>query len=101
MGRRHPTALIDPKAELAGDVEVGAYSVIGAEVKIGKGTKIKSHAVIEGRTTLGEGNVIFPFASVGSVPQDLKYKGEPSQLIIGNNNIIREYVSLNPGTAGG
>jgi UDP-N-acetylglucosamine acyltransferase len=101
MGKLHPTAVIDPHAELASDVEVGAYVVIGAKVKIGKGSKIKSHAVIEGRTTLGEGTVVFPFASVGEAPQDLKYKGEPSELIIGNNNIIREYVSLNPGTTGG
>ena len=101
MGKLHPTAVIDPKAELSGDVEVGAYAVIGSGVKIGKGSKIKSHALIEGRTTLGQGNIVFPFASVGSVPQDLKYRGEPSELIIGDNNTIREYASLNPGTCGG
>ena len=101
MGKLHPTAVIDPKAELASDVEVGAYAVIGSGVKIGKGSKIKSHALIEGRTTLGQGNIVFPFASVGSVPQDLKYRGEPSELIIGDNNTIREYASLNPGTSGG
>jgi len=98
---QHPTAIVDPRAELATEVEVGPYCVIGAGVKIGKGTKIHAHATIQGLTTLGESNVVFPFASIGSVPQDLKYKGEPSKLTIGNRNIIREYVSLNPGTAGG
>ncbi len=101
VSKIHDTAVVDRCAELATDVEVGPYSVVGAGVRIGKGTKIKAHAVIEGRTCLGEGNVIFPFASVGSMPQDLKYKGEPSELIIGSYNTIREYVSLNPGTTGG
>jgi UDP-N-acetylglucosamine acyltransferase len=82
-------------------VEVGPFSVIGAGVKIGRATQIHSHAAIQGRTTLGQGNVIFPFATVGSAPQDLKYRGEPSELIIGDRNTIREYVSLNPGTTGG
>jgi UDP-N-acetylglucosamine acyltransferase len=97
----HPTALVDSKAELDTGVEVGPYSIIRAGVKIGKDTKVKSHVVIEGRTTLGQANVIFPYASVGSIPQDLKYRGEPSELIVGNHNTIREFVSLNPGTAGG
>ena len=97
----HATAVIDPQAELAEDVEVGPYSVIGPDVTIGKGTRIGPHVVIEGRTTVGANNQIFQFATVGSVPQDLKYKGEPSELIIGDGNIIREYVSLNPGTTGG
>src|SRR5919108_2820415 len=97
----HETAIVSRLAELDSDVEVGPYSVIGAHVKIGKGTKIRSHVVVEGRTTLGEGNVVFQFASVGSIPQDLKYKGEASELIIGHHNIVREYVSLNPGTSGG
>ena len=97
----HPTAIVDPRAELDSEVEVGPYSVIGAGVRIGKGTKIHSHAAIQGRTTLGESNVVFPFATVGSAPQDLKYKGEPSELTIGSRNTIREYVSLNPGTTGG
>jgi UDP-N-acetylglucosamine acyltransferase len=97
----HPTALVDSKAELDSGVEVGPYSVIRAGVKIGKDTKVKSHVVIEGQTTLGQANVIFPFASVGSIPQDLKYRGEPSELIVGNHNTIREFVSLNPGTTGG
>jgi UDP-N-acetylglucosamine acyltransferase len=101
MSHVHPTAIVDPRAELDSAVEVGPYCLVGAGVKIGKGTKIHSHAVIQGRTSLGEGNVVFPFATIGSVPQDLKYKGEPSELLIGNRNTIREYVSLNPGTTGG
>ncbi|OGP20473.1 MAG: acyl-[acyl-carrier-protein]--UDP-N-acetylglucosamine O-acyltransferase [Deltaproteobacteria bacterium GWA2_57_13] len=101
MSKIHATAFVGPGAELEEDVEVGAYSVIGPQVKIGKGTRIRSHVVIEGNTTLGQGNLILQFASVGSVPQDLKYRGEDSRLIIGNHNTIREFVSLNPGTAGG
>jgi UDP-N-acetylglucosamine acyltransferase len=101
MSKVHPTAIVDPRAELNHDVEVGPYCVVGAGVKIGKGSMLQSHVVVQGRTTLGEGNRIFPFATVGSPPQDLKYKGEPSELIIGNRNTIREYVSLNPGTSGG
>jgi UDP-N-acetylglucosamine acyltransferase len=101
MIRIDKTAVVDRKAELDDGVEVGPYSIIGGEVKIGKGTKIYGHAVIEGRTTIGMGNTVFQFASVGSVPQDLKYRGEPSELIIGDHNIIREFVSLNPGTRGG
>ena len=97
----HSTAIVHSAAELAPDVEIGPYSVIGPEVRIGKGTKIASHVVIQGRTTLGEENVVFPFASVGTIPQDHKYKREPRDLLIGNRNTIREYVSLNPGTAGG
>lgn len=101
MTKIHPTALVDPRAELDRDVEVGPYSIIGPKVKIGRGTRIRSHVVIEGNTILGEGNLVFQFATVGSVPQDLKYKGEDSQLIIGHHNTIREFVSVNPGTAGG
>ena len=76
MSRIHTTALVDPCAELDLDVEVGPYSIIGPKVKIGKGTRIKSHVVVEGNTTIGEGNHIFQFSTIGSVPQDLKYKGE-------------------------
>ena len=101
MSRVHPTAIIDSAAEIADDVEIGPYCVIGAGVRIGKGTKLGSHVVMQGRTTLGEDNVVFPFATIGTIPQDLKYKGEASELLIGNRNTIREYVSLNPGTAGG
>jgi len=101
MSRVHPTAIVDARAEIDGDVQIGPYCVIGAGVRIGKGCRVHSHAVITGRTTLGEGNVVFPFASIGNTPQDLKYKGEPSELLIGNRNTIREYVSLNPGTTAG
>lgn len=101
MSKVHPTAIVDPRAELGADVEVGPYCVVGGFVKLGSKNTLHSHVVVQGRTTLGEGNVIYPFASVGTTPQDLKYKGEPSELLIGNGNTIREYVSLNPGTAGG
>lgn len=101
MAKIHATALVDPHAELDSDVEIGPYCVIGPNVKIGRGTRLRSHVVAEGNTTLGEGNTIFQFASVGSPPQDLKYRGEDSQLIIGHHNTIREFVSLNPGTTGG
>jgi UDP-N-acetylglucosamine acyltransferase len=101
MTKIHETALVDRHAEIDSGVDIGPYSIVGAHVKIGKGSRVKGHAVIEGKTTLGEGNIIFQFASVGSVPQDLKYKGEPSELIIGHHNTIREFVSINPGTAGG
>jgi UDP-N-acetylglucosamine acyltransferase len=97
----HATAIVDKRAELAADVEIGPYCVIGPHVKIGKGTRLQSHVVIQGLTSLGEHNTIFPFATVGSAPQDLKYKGEPSRLLVGDRNTIREYVSLNPGTSGG
>ena len=101
MAHIHDTALVSPQAELDGNVEVGPYCVIGPKVKISQGTRVRSHVVIEGNTTLGKDNVIFPFATVGSIPQDLKYKGEDSQLILGDRNTIREFASLNPGTAGG
>jgi UDP-N-acetylglucosamine acyltransferase len=101
LAKIHPTAIVDPHAELANDVVIGPYVVIGANVKIAAGTKIQSHAVVDGLTTMGRGNVVFPFATVGTIPQDLKYRGEPSELIIGDNNTIREFASLNPGTVGG
>lgn len=101
MAKIHPTAIVDPHAQLASDVEVGPYVIIGANVKIDAGTKIQSHAVVDGRTTIGRGNAVFPFATIGTIPQDLKYRGEPSELIIGDNNTIREFASLNPGTVGG
>jgi UDP-N-acetylglucosamine acyltransferase len=97
----HPTALIEPGAELAEDVSVGAYTTIGAQVRIASGTSIGSHCVIEGRTSIGSGNQIFQFASIGAVPQDKKYAGEPTELVIGNNNTIREFCTLNLGTAQG
>ncbi len=99
--RIHPTAIVSPKAELADGVRVGAYAIVGPDVVVGRDTWISPHAVVEGRTTLGANNRIFSFASVGTVPQDLKYRGEPSTLVLGDGNLVREYVSLNPGTAGG
>jgi UDP-N-acetylglucosamine acyltransferase len=97
----HPSALIDPKAELADDVEVGAFSIIDAKVKIGAGTRIHSHAVITGRTTIGENNQIFQFTSIGEQPQDMKYAGEDTELVIGDNNTIREMCTINRGTMQG
>jgi UDP-N-acetylglucosamine acyltransferase len=101
MSRVHSTAIVDPRAELGDEVEVGPYCVVGPCVRLGHKSKLHSHVLVQGRTTLGDGNVVYPFASIGTAPQDLKYKGEPSELLIGNGNTIREYVSLNPGTAGG
>ena len=98
MVKVHPTALIDPQAELASDVSVGAYSVIGPHVRIGSGTQIGPHCVVEGHTTLGQNNQIFQFASIGAAPQDKKYRGEPTRLEIGDGNTIREFVTLNTGT---
>lgn len=101
MTRIHPTAIVDPKAELADDVVLGAYCCIGPKVRLDRGVVLKSHVVVEGRTHVGPNTVIFPFASIGHVPQDLKYRGEDSALVIGANNRIREYVTMNPGTEGG
>jgi UDP-N-acetylglucosamine acyltransferase len=95
----HPTALVDPAAELAADVEVGPYSIVGPHVRVGAGTVIGPHAVVTGRTTLGARNRIFQFASVGEIPQDRKYGGEPTTTVIGDDNVIREYVSIHAGTA--
>lgn len=99
MARIHPTALVDPHAELAADVVVGPYAVIGAEVVIDAGTTIGAHAVIEGPTRIGRDNRIFPFVSLGGAPQDKKYRGEPTRLEIGDRNTIREYCTFNRGTA--
>ena len=101
MSLIHPTAIIDPKAELDSSVKVGAYTVIGANVQIGAGTEIGPHAVIEGHTTIGENNRIFQFASLGAQPQDKKYRDEPTKLIIGNGNTIREFTTFNTGTVTG
>ena len=97
----HPTAIVDPKARLAGSVRVGAYTTIGAEVEIGEETDIGPHVVIEGPIRIGRRNRIFPFASLGLIPQDLKFQGETSEVIIGDNNRIREFVTIHRGTAGG
>lgn len=97
----HPTAIVHPLAKLSEGVEVGPYSIIGENVSIGAGTKVLSHVVIEGWTTIGERNTIFPFSVIGAVPQDLKYKGEKTEVIIGNDNVIRESVTINLGTVQG
>jgi len=99
MAHAHPTAQIDVKAELADDVEVGAFSIVGPNVRIGAGSTIGPHVVVTGRTTLGARNRIFQFASIGDIPQDRKYSGEPTTLTIGDDNVIREYVSIHAGTA--
>ena len=96
----HSTAIIDPKAKLNENVQVGPYSVIGPNVEIGENTIIQSHVSILANTKIGKGNKIYPFVSIND-PQDLKYNNEPTNLIIGDNNKIREYVTINPGTAGG
>ncbi|MBI5657702.1 MAG: acyl-ACP--UDP-N-acetylglucosamine O-acyltransferase [Geobacter sp.] len=97
----HPTAIVHPGAELAADVEVGPYAVIGEHVKIGRGTRIGAHAVIDGWTTIGEENQIFQMAAVGAAPQDLKYKGEETLVIIGDRNVIREFATIHRGTMSG
>ena len=94
----HATAIVDPKAELDSTVEVGAYSLIGPHVKIGAGTKVGPHVVIEGHTTIGEGNTFFQFSSIGAANQDKKYAGEPTTLVIGDRNTVREFCTLNIGT---
>ena len=95
----HSTAIVDSKAQLASDVEIGAYSIIGPDVKIDRGTRVGPHVVINGHTTIGKNNQIFQFSSLGEVPQDKKYQNEPTQLEIGNNNTIREFCTFNRGTA--
>ncbi len=95
----HPTAVVDAKAEIDSDVVVGPYSIVGPDVVIGRGCVIGAHVVIEGYTTIGENNRFFTGAVVGSQPQDLKYRGGKCRLVIGNNNIIREYVTLNTSTS--
>ncbi|TCS40719.1 UDP-N-acetylglucosamine acyltransferase [Reinekea marinisedimentorum] len=97
----HPTAIVDPSAVIAEGVEIGAYSVIGANVEIGAGTWVGPHVVINGPTVIGKNNRIFQFASVGEECQDLKYKGEPTRLIIGDGNTIREFTTLQRGTVQG
>jgi UDP-N-acetylglucosamine acyltransferase len=101
MAQVHPTAVVHPDARLNETVVVGPYSVIGPQVTLGEGTRVGPHVVIEGRTTLGARNRIFQFASVGADPQDLKYAGEDTELVLGDDNTIREFVTLHKGTAGG
>ena len=97
----HKSAVIDRKAKISSNVKIGAYSIIGPNVEIGDHTEIQSHVNITGNTKIGKNNKIYPFASIGNDPQDLKYNGEETKVIIGDNNKIREYVTINPGTTGG
>ena len=97
----HETAIVDPKAKISSTVKVGAYSIIGPNVEINDDTIVQSHVSIIGNTKIGKNNTIYSFASIGNDPQDLKFSGEETKLEIGNNNKIREYVTINPGTKGG
>ena len=99
MAQVHTTAIVDPTAELGADVSVGAYAVIGAGVRVGPGTTIGPHCVIDGPTTSGRDNRIYPHAALGAAPQDMKYRGEPTELHIGDRNTIREFCTFNRGTA--
>ena len=97
----HPTAIIDKNSKISENVEIGPYCIIGPEVEIGPNSKLHSHISIKGKTKIGKNNEIFPFVSIGTAPQDLKYKGEKNSIIIGDNNKLREYVNINPGTLQG
>ena len=97
----HPTAIVNSDAKIDPSVEIGPWCVVGPSVTIGRGTKLLSHVVVDGATEIGQDNVIHPFAVIGGVPQDLKYKGEKTRLVVGDRNVIRESVTLNLGTVGG
>jgi len=97
----HPTAIIDRRARIGDNCYIGPYSIIGEHVELRDGVRLESHCVIEGRTIVGEGTRVFPFVSIGLAPQDLKYKGEPSETRIGRRNHVREFVTIHRGTAGG
>ena len=97
----HPTAIVDKNSKISKNVEIGPYCIIGSDVEIGSNSKLHSHVSIKGKTKIGKNNEIFPFVSIGTSPQDLKYKGEKNSIIIGDNNKLREYVNINPGTLQG
>ena len=101
MANIHPTAIVDDAAVLGERVRIGPFCTVSAEAKLGDGVVLDSHVVVAGRTTIGPNNRIYPFAAIGTPPQDTKYAGEPSELILGANNVIREHVTMNPGTSGG
>ncbi|MFQ6017214.1 MAG: acyl-ACP--UDP-N-acetylglucosamine O-acyltransferase [Kiloniellaceae bacterium] len=101
MAETHATAIVEPRAKLGRGVKIGPYCVVGAEVELGDDVVLHSHVIVAGRTRIGARTQVFPFASIGNRPQDLKYRGEPSELVIGHDNIVREYVTMNPGTEGG
>jgi UDP-N-acetylglucosamine acyltransferase len=100
-GAFHPTAVVDPAAQIGKNVSIGPYCTVGSDVVLGDNVQLISHVVVDGHTTIGSGTAVYPFASLGTRPQDLKYKGEASTLEIGKNNQIREYVTMSPGTEGG
>ncbi|PWC87774.1 UDP-N-acetylglucosamine acyltransferase [Azospirillum sp. TSH100] len=97
----HPSAIVDPAAKLGEGVNIGPFCVVGPDVTLGDGVRLVSHVAVDGRTSIGADTVIYPFASIGHRPQDLKFHGEPSELVIGARNQIREHVTMNPGTEGG
>jgi UDP-N-acetylglucosamine acyltransferase len=97
----HPTAVIDPASEISTSADIGPYCIVGADVRIGAGTRLMAHIYVEGPTSIGDDNVFFPYSSVGVAPQDLKYKGERSETQIGHRNKIREFVTIHRGTEGG
>lgn len=97
----HPSAIVDPAAKLGEGVNIGPFCVVGPDVTLGDGVRLVSHVAVDGRTSIGADSVIYPFASIGHRPQDLKFHGEPSELVIGARNQIREHVTMNPGTEGG
>jgi UDP-N-acetylglucosamine acyltransferase len=97
----HPTAIVDSKADVSADAEIGPYCIVGANVAIGSQTRLIAHVVLEGKLTIGKDNIFYPYSNIGAAPQDLKYKGEPSETRIGNRNKIREFVTVNRGTEGG
>ena len=97
----HPTAIVASGANLGADVQIGPYCIVSSEVSLAEGVRLHAHVVVDGRTTIGAGSVVYPFASIGTPPQDLKYRGEASQLVVGARNKIREHVTMNPGTQGG
>ena len=101
MSRIHPTAIVDPKARLGENVAIGPFCTVGGDVSLGDNVELVSHVVVAGHTEVGANTRIFPFATVGLPPQDLKYKGEPTRLTVGRDVIIREHATLHPGTAGG
>lgn len=101
MADIHPTAIVDRKARLGAGVKIGAYCIVDGDVELGDNVELVSHVVVVGRTRMGSDTIVYPFASIGHRPQDMKYRGEPSTLEIGARNVIREHVTMNPGTEGG
>ncbi|PWT98845.1 MAG: acyl-[acyl-carrier-protein]--UDP-N-acetylglucosamine O-acyltransferase [Terriglobia bacterium] len=97
----HPTAIVDPRARIAESADIGPYCIVGAEVSVGAGTRLVAHNFLEGVLSIGEGNVLYPYSTIGVASQDLKYQGEPAETRIGDRNKIREFVTIHRGTKGG